>query len=66
MDDWHDQLAFDGYTMLHGVLSAADVESARRWCPRALAGDGVTGSVLANQQGTAYGARTTCCNSGLR
>ncbi len=57
MDDWYEQLTRDGYALLHRMLSETDIESARRSCARALAGEEAAGSVLANQHGVAYGAR---------
>jgi len=57
MDDWYVQLTRDGYAILHGMLPKTDIDSARQSCARSLAGDEAAGSVLANQQGAAYGAR---------
>jgi hypothetical protein len=56
-DDWLDRLTRDGCVMIRGVLCEAEIESARQACARALAADEAAGSVLADQRGTAYGAR---------
>ena len=57
METWLEQLTRDGYTLLRGVLSPAEVENARNACSRAFAQQSAAGSLLTNKAGAAYGAR---------
>jgi hypothetical protein len=55
MADWFEQVTHDGYALLRGVFTAAEVSAARSACAEALAGGDP--SVLAGSAGPAYGAR---------
>ncbi len=57
MTDWFDALEADGYTLLPGVLSDAEVDAARAGCAALLADPGAGPAVLAAAGGPAYGAR---------
>jgi ectoine hydroxylase-related dioxygenase (phytanoyl-CoA dioxygenase family) len=53
----NDQFAIDGYAIVPGVLTAAEVQFARQACARALTDASAGDSVLADRDGAAYGAR---------
>ena len=57
MPDWSNHLANDGYALLPGVFTLAEVASARESCARALGAESAASSLLADEGGPAYGAR---------
>ncbi len=57
MADWLEQLTHEGYTLLLGVLNAAEVQAIRAACTSALADAATDRAVLAGHGGQPYGAR---------
>jgi hypothetical protein len=57
MADWFEQLTREGYALLPGMFTLAEVEAAREACARALAQATAALSILADKGGPPYGAR---------
>jgi hypothetical protein len=57
MDDWFARLRQDGYALLPGVFSPAEVEAARRGVADALADPAAADSILASEGQPPHGAR---------
>jgi len=57
VDDWLRRLLQDGYALLPGVFSPAEVDAARSACAAALADPGAADSILADEGHPPHGAR---------
>jgi hypothetical protein len=57
ISQWFGQLTQDGYALLPGVFTSAEVESARESCAHSLSDPEAASSLLVDEAGQAYGAR---------
>jgi hypothetical protein len=57
MPGWFEQLEQEGYALLPGVFTLAEIESAAESCARSLADADAASSLLVDEAGQPYGAR---------